>query len=220
MAKAIDKIYLINNLKNFESKIIKPKYLETANLTVSKLETAEAGFAASYQVQVNGTKVGSTINIPKDFLVKSASVKTSTVETAEAVGVPEGKKYIDFVINAIDSSETAQHLYLPLDDLLNIEAGNGISVSGGTVSAKLATSSGLTSTAEGLSISVGNGLKKVDGSIAIELNGGSGISVNNNSISVNYGDGLKVDGSTNKVSVDVDSIIQFEDTDIDFNTEF
>ena len=219
MAKAIDKAYLINNLKNFESKIIEPKYLKTASLAVSKLETAEEGFAASYQVQVNGTKVGATINIPKDFLVKSASVKTSTVETAEAVGVPEGKKYIDFVINAIDSSETAQHLYIPLDDLFNIEAGNGISVNGGTVSAKLADSSGLTSTTEGLSVSIGKGLKKVDGAIAVELSGGNGISVSDNSISVNYGDGLKVDGS-NKISVDTSAIIQFEDANINFDTEF
>lgn len=67
-----------------------------------------------------------TVNIPKDFLVKSASVET--VETADVPypGAEVGDKYIDFVVNTKEGSGVADtHIYIPVDDLM-------AAISGGT----------------------------------------------------------------------------------------
>lgn len=100
------------------------KAAQDANeVIVEKLTTAEDGYASSYVVKQNGVKVGDTINIPKDYLVKSAELKT--VETADIpyAGAVVGDKYIDFVVNTTDSSETAQHIYLPVKDLVDVYTG-------------------------------------------------------------------------------------------------
>ena len=61
---------------------------------LTKQETAEDGYLATYQLTKNGAPTGDKINIPKDLLVKSASVK----EVAEA-----------------DANES--HVYLAVKDL-------------------------------------------------------------------------------------------------------
>ena len=67
-----------------------------------------------------------TVNIPKDYVVKSATVET--VETADVpyVGAEVGDKYIDFVINTKDGSGsgTAQHIYIPFKDLMHPISGS------------------------------------------------------------------------------------------------
>lgn len=96
-------------------------------VTVEKQTTAETGYISTYVVKQNGTQVGEKINIPKDYLVKSASVQTVTVVDEPYSGAEVGDKYIDFVINTRDGSGTDEHLYLPLDDLM-------AAISGGTTS--------------------------------------------------------------------------------------
>ena len=91
-----------------------------AVVNVEKQATAESGFAATYVVTQNGTQVGSKINIPKDFLVKSASVETVSTADDPYAGAAVGDKYIDFVVNTVDTSETAQHIYLPVNDLVDV----------------------------------------------------------------------------------------------------
>lgn len=91
-----------------------------AVVNVEKQATAESGFAATYVVTQNGTQVGSKINIPKDFLVKSASVETVSTANDPYAGAAVGDKYIDFVVNTVDASETAQHIYLPVNDLVDV----------------------------------------------------------------------------------------------------
>lgn len=100
-------------------------------VAVEKKQTANAGYAASYSVKVNGVSLSPDIDIPKDFLVKSASLKTSTAQDYEDVGCSAaGKKYIDFVVNTVDDDETASHIYLPVEDLVDVyTAGNGLTVS-------------------------------------------------------------------------------------------
>ena len=45
--------------------------------TITKLATATAGYAATYQLNKNGAAIaGSVIDIPKDYLVKSATLNT------------------------------------------------------------------------------------------------------------------------------------------------
>lgn len=92
--------------------------LTSKNVTVEKLATAETGYLTSYIVKQNGTQVGNTINIPKDFLVKSGEVKTVTVEDQPVTGYHVGDKYIDLVINTKDSSGTDEHIYILVSDLI------------------------------------------------------------------------------------------------------
>lgn len=93
-----------------------------AEYTIAKLTTAEAGYLATYQLQKDGTGVGAKINIPKDYLVKSAEVKTST-GTGDPSGFPKDTKYIDFTINTYDTqsgSGTESHIYLNVADLVDV----------------------------------------------------------------------------------------------------
>lgn len=93
-----------------------------AEYTIAKLTTAETGYLATYQLQKDGTGVGEKINIPKDYLVKSAEVKTST-GTGDPSGFPKDTKYIDFTINTYDTesgSGTESHIYLNVADLVDV----------------------------------------------------------------------------------------------------
>ena len=121
-------------------------------VTVEQQSTAETGYAATYVVKQGGSQVGSKINIPKDFLVKSGEVKTCTTANVPVQGYAVGDKYIDFVINAKDSSATDEHMYILVSDLvedttytadgstLQLSNNNQFSVKdGGITKAKLAT---------------------------------------------------------------------------------
>lgn len=86
---------------------------------VKKQATAETGFAATYVVEQNGSQVGSKINIPKDFLVKSASMGTVSTADSPQQGFAVGDKYLDFVINTVEGDETPQHIYINVKDLID-----------------------------------------------------------------------------------------------------
>ena len=67
-----------------------------------------------------------TINIPKDYLVKSAERAVVTAADKATDGKFEndsdfaiGDKYIDFTVNAIDSTGTESHIYINLNDLVD-----------------------------------------------------------------------------------------------------
>ena len=79
-------------------------------VSVVEKGTANDGAFKTYQITQDGTAVGVDINIPKDFLVKSGSVKTAgaTPTTAETnAGVGAGEKYISLIINTKDSSTSS-----------------------------------------------------------------------------------------------------------------
>lgn len=86
---------------------------------VRKLETADTGDISTYIVTQNGVQVGNKINIPKDFLVKSATVEVVTTNNNPVSGYNVGDKYLDFVINSKDNSSTPEHLYILANDLIN-----------------------------------------------------------------------------------------------------
>lgn len=119
------------------------------DVTVEKQTTAETGFLATYYVKQGGSKVGASINIPKDFLVKSASLETCTVDDDPVEGYVVGDKYFDFVINTKEGSGTDEHLYCLVTDLIDTYTadettltvdGNEFSVkTGGITSTELAT---------------------------------------------------------------------------------
>ena len=110
---------------------------EGANYTVKKQASAESGYFATYQLFSVGTgtggadeAVGEKINIPKDYLVKSATIETVTVADEPYEGAQVGDKYIDFVVNTYDASATDTHIYLPVNELVDVyTAGNGINIS-------------------------------------------------------------------------------------------
>ena len=114
---------------------------------IVKLSTATDGYLATYQLQKDGAKAGANIDIPKDYLVKSAEIKTST-GTGDPSGFPAGTKYIDFTINTYDTTAgtgTESHIYLNVEDLVDAyTAGNGIEISdANVVSAKVVAANGL-----------------------------------------------------------------------------
>lgn len=126
--------------------------------TIAKLATATTGYLASYQLEKDGVKAGEVINIPKDYLVKSASIKTST-GNGDPSGLPSGTKYIDFVINTHDTTSgtgTESHIYLNVEDLVDVyTAGNGINISeANVVSAKVVAANGLSVGASGIAMAV------------------------------------------------------------------
>lgn len=124
--------------------------------TIAKLSTATEGYLASYQLQKDNVGVGAIINIPKDYLVKSAEVKTST-GTGDASGLPAGTKYIDFTINTYDTatgSGTTSHIYLNVEDLVDVYTpGDGIDISDANViSAKVVAGNGLSVGTNGIAM--------------------------------------------------------------------
>lgn len=112
----------------------KGEAITASTVIVEKLAEAESGFAATYIVKQNGTKVGASINIPKDFLVKSGSVKTCTQDDDPVEGYKVGDKYIDFVINTKEGTGTESHIYILVKELVDVyTAGEGIDISSSNV---------------------------------------------------------------------------------------
>lgn len=125
------------------------------SVALDQKATPNTGYAASYTLSVNGTALATEINIPKDFLVKSATLETVTAADTPYSGAVVGDKYIDFVINAKDAPETAEHIYLPVNDLVDVyTAGNGLTLSNGQFSVVVDSTSanGLTSGANGIAL--------------------------------------------------------------------
>lgn len=94
--------------------------LASTIVTVEKQTTAETGYAATYVVKQNSAQVGTKINIPKDFLVKSGEVKTAAAADLSTLGqgYTAGDKYIDFVINTKGNDGTDEHMYINVKDLV------------------------------------------------------------------------------------------------------
>ena len=69
-------------------------------------------------------KIG-TINIPKDYLVRSATIQTVATADEPYTGAAVGDKYIDFVVNTKDGDTgTPQHMYIALNDLMAVLQGS------------------------------------------------------------------------------------------------
>lgn len=90
-------------------------------VTVEKLAPAENEAFATYVIKQGGNRVGEEINIPKDYLVKEATLKTAAA--GDGSNIPAGHKYIDFVINTAEGTGNASHLYLDVNDLVDVFTG-------------------------------------------------------------------------------------------------
>lgn len=114
-------------LTNLDSRI---DDLETG-ASVEITEAAGSGdVLKSYTFTQNGNNIG-VINIPKDFLVKSGSVREAG---AEDTGIDVGTKILDFVVNSVDGTGNESHILIPVSDLVDTyTGGNGIAVSSANV---------------------------------------------------------------------------------------
>ena len=145
----VDKAGHVTGVENVA--ITNPEY------SIVKDTTAQDGFIATYHLTKDGANVGTAINIPKDYLVKSAEVKVAT--GSDASGFPAGTTYIDFVVNTYDTtsgSGTESHIYLNVETLVKTHtAGNGISISDtNVISAKVVAANGLSVDANGIKMAV------------------------------------------------------------------
>lgn len=145
----VDKAGHVTGVENVA--ITNPEY------SIVKDATAQNGFIATYHLTKDGANVGTAINIPKDYLVKSAEVKVAT--GSDASGFPAGTTYIDFVVNTYDTtsgSGTESHIYLNVETLVKTHtAGNGISISDtNVISAKVVAANGLSVDANGIKMGV------------------------------------------------------------------
>ena len=124
-------------LSAYQGKVLKTSVDEKV-VTVEKQSSAESGYAATYVVKQNSTQVGVKINIPKDFLVKSGTVETCSTADTPVQGYSVGDKYLDFVVNTVDSSESAQHIYILVKDLVDVYTADNstLQLSGGQFSVK------------------------------------------------------------------------------------
>ena len=145
----VDKAGHVTGVENVA--ITNPEY------SIVKDTTAQNGFIATYHLTKDGANVGTAINIPKDYLVKSAEVKVAT--GSDASGFPAGTTYIDFVVNTYDTtsgSGTESHIYLNVETLVKTHtAGNGISISDtNVISAKVVAANGLSVDGNGIKMGV------------------------------------------------------------------
>ena len=92
--------------------------VEVPNYTVAKLDTAEEGYAASYQLQKDGVGTGAVINIPKDMVVSSGEVRGLTEDeiTDER---PQGVYVVLTLANATNDT-----LYIPANKLVDDYTGS------------------------------------------------------------------------------------------------
>ena len=86
--------------------------------TVEKVAT-ESGFASTYVLKKGGTKVGVSINIPLDQVLRSSSIKTVTTANTPYSGAKINDKYIEFLFQ---NNNTPQ--YLPVQDLVDVYKGD------------------------------------------------------------------------------------------------
>lgn len=88
------------------------------SITIEEASTTE-GYAKTYSLKINGEEKGVKINIPKDLVVKSGTVKSATEADQPYTGAIIGDKYIDLELN--DSS--SNHIYIPVKDLVDVYTG-------------------------------------------------------------------------------------------------
>ena len=121
--------------------------VEIPEYSIVKAAEAEEGAIATYYLTKDDVQVGAKINVPKDYLVKSATVEEVAEADVPYAGAKVGDKYLDFVVNvkAGEAEGTESHIYLPVNELVDVyTAGNGIEISAANVvSAKVVAENGL-----------------------------------------------------------------------------
>lgn len=90
------------------------------DLTITESSGSTSGVLKTYTFSSNGTEIG-TIDIPKDFFIKSASAYTiTTQEQVDATGVPSGHTCWDLLLNTSDNTE--KHSYVDITNAIVLDA--------------------------------------------------------------------------------------------------
>lgn len=128
------------------------------NLKVVKKTTATEGYSSSYELRMGEKVLGDVINIPKDYLVKSCEKKVCETADVPEAGYKVGDKYIDWTINTVSDDGNESHIYINVQDLVDVyNSGNGVTVGAdNTISLKVDTdnANGLSVGTNGLSIAL------------------------------------------------------------------
>lgn len=130
--------------------------IDVPSYSIKMQDVAEDGYFASYKlVKTVGTEesyVGDTINIPKDMVLKSATLEVVTEANVPYDGAVVGDPYIKMTFNDADGSS----IYVPVKGLVDTYvAGKGIEIVDNKISVKIAENS--------------NGLFDADGALSIAL---------------------------------------------------
>ena len=122
----------VNDLENSISDLDTNK-----TVTITKQATADTGYFSTYVINQGGTALSPKINIPKDYLLKSASLKQCTVKDEPIEGLNVGDWYFDWVLNTADETEES-HLYLNTNVLTDVYEGDNetIIISDNVISVK------------------------------------------------------------------------------------
>lgn len=134
----------------FVPAVVAPEY------AIEKQETAEDGFGVSYKLKKtigeDVSYVGDAINIPKDLVLKSATIETVAETDKPYAGAAVGDPYIHMTFNDAAASD----IFVPVKGLVDTyTAGSGIEIVDNVVSVKIAAES--------------HGLVAIDGSMTMLL---------------------------------------------------
>lgn len=123
---------------------------------IEKEGTATEGYLATYVLKKDGVQAGVKIDIPKDYLVKTATVETVEIVDQPYIDAVVGDKYIDFTVNTVGDDGNESHIYLSVKDLVTpYTAGNGIEISGSNeITVKVDKTNGLSVNETGISLAV------------------------------------------------------------------
>ena len=134
----------------FVPTVVAPEY------AIEKQATADEGFAVSYKLKKTVGEevsyVGDVINVPKDLVLKSATLETVAESDVPYTGAVVGDPYIHMVF----TDAAASDIFVPVKGLVDTyTAGAGITIVDNVISIKIAAES--------------HGLVPVDGALTINL---------------------------------------------------
>lgn len=112
----IESISLNGQAISIVDKAVNIELDKAAEYTIVKAATADEGYAATYQLAIDGEAFGEKINIPKDMVVQSGTVETCEEAGVPVAGLAVGDKYIDLVLANAENS----HVYIPANDLVDV----------------------------------------------------------------------------------------------------
>jgi hypothetical protein len=173
MSLPVSKSYLETQLKSMDKDFLDVKYLQSVDIKLKKLDVPTDEMLSSYELKFtspNGEEVtlGDTINIPKDYLLKEASIKVCEEENTPVNGYAIGDKYIDFIINTVGTDGNESHLYISFNELFQFNSGDGIVIENNEI--KVGYLKGLEIYKTKLQAKIGEGVKfDTDGAIALDF---------------------------------------------------
>lgn len=84
--------------------------------TIVKLDSADEGMSATYQLAKNGEAFGTKINILKDMVISGGELKHAAEKDVPVAGLEVGDPYLELTIANNDGTK----IYIPVKDLVDI----------------------------------------------------------------------------------------------------